>query len=237
MRAALALFPATIALQGICLIFWPSLIALLERLPRISSGWSLSSGLFVAGLIVIPILFVRVVALMGVPFVSARNLLILAPPLAIGAGMGIAALVRTRQGLVIAAASLLCLVLAAWQYETIASPFGGQGYELGLHTGPWRKLAEELRTTVGAGKEVVSINLPVTDPALYYLPDFKHRRIVNITELPSEVIASPFIFLHLQKNYGSTQLLETFRKLEAAIRTLVEADDLFVYEVDLKGAR
>jgi uncharacterized membrane protein len=237
LRLALTLFPVTFALQGICLTFWPSLIGLLERLPRIGQKRTLSSGLFVAGLIIVPILFVRVVALMGVPFVSSRNLLIMAPPLALALGMGMSGLVRSRSGQVVAAASIICLILAAAQYETIAVPFGGRGYELGLHTGPWRKLGDGLRAAVPADTELVSINLPVTDPALYYLPDYKHRRVEKIAELPPEVTKSHFIFLHLQNNYGSNQLVKAFRKQGGTLQSIAEADELVVYDVDLQSAK
>lgn len=237
LRLAVALLPATIALQGTCIAFWPGIVGLFERLPRIGPGRPLSAALFVLLILVVPIVLVRLIALLGIPFVSSRNLLILVAPLALAVGMGITALVQCRMGKFIALAAASWLVVAAGQYETLAAPFGGKVFELGMHTGAWRELGHAMRSNLSKEEVIVSIRLPVTDPALYYLDDFKHRRIDRVDELSPGDLVRPFYFLHLQKNYASNQLLKEMVNQIGPLNPVMEVDEFVVYEIAGKPKR
>src|SRR5262249_54562022 len=68
MRLTLALFPATVALQGMCVFYWETFAAFLERLPHVKMVCSLSPSIFVISILIVPIVFVRLIALLGVPF-------------------------------------------------------------------------------------------------------------------------------------------------------------------------
>jgi hypothetical protein len=192
--------PCMAGLSGAVLLAWPRLLQLLVRLPAApGAAGSLSAGGFVLLLLLVPLIAVELMALRGVPFLSPRNLLVLAPVLALAAGLGVSALWDSRAGRLAACAGLVLLVACAAQYETVAGPFGGTGHPLGMHTGPWKQLVEAVAASPEA---LVTVDHPETDPLLYYARGRKvvRARPEHLARGPGAVLGPDFppTFLYVE---------------------------------------
>ncbi len=240
LRLELAAFPLALAACGALLLGWSRCLGLLERLPVV--GWPsqhpLSVAGFVAALLLVPLVTVRLVALLGVPFVTPRNMLILAPVGSLALALGLAALLRSRPGRALAALSLLALAIAAAQYEPIASLWGGEGQPLGMHTAPWRDVAADLAGLPGDVPLLASMN-PATGPAMYYLTAYHPRRVElggepqepRLPELPAH-----FRLIHLERNFYCKQLRDALTEQRATLTPLSRHGTAVLYDVRLGGA-
>ena len=99
----LVAFPAAAAVTGGVLFAWDWLVRRFCR-SRASGGVAqpITAGGFVLILLVVPLVVVELMALRGVPFLSSRNLLILAPVMALAVGLGVSSLLEGRVGALLA---------------------------------------------------------------------------------------------------------------------------------------
>ncbi len=237
LRVELAAFPLALAACGALLLGWSRCLRLLERLPALGrpSEHPLSVAGFVAALLLVPLLTVRLVALLGVPFVTPRNMIILAPVGSLALALGLAALLRSRPGRALAALSLLALAAAAAQYEPIAALWGGQGRVLGMHTAPWRDVAADL-AELPDNLPLVTNKNPATGPAMYYLTAY-HPRWVKWEEGAEEPeLPEHFRLIHLNNNLYCKRFLNALAERHAVLTQLSEHDAAVLYDVRLEDA-
>jgi hypothetical protein len=183
----------------------------------------------VGALLLVPLVFLRLWALSIVPIVSSRNLLILTGPLCLALALGVVWLARSRPGKVLVCLAAVCLLVAAAQYESIIQPLGGQGYPLGIHTGPWRDLAREVRAGKRPEEPLVAVQAGSTDPVLYYLSDCHPVRIADPGDLKDP--GSRLRLVHVTTDNKSAELLDSFKKSGYSITLLWQGDTLLLYEL------
>jgi uncharacterized membrane protein len=234
----LVALPLAAAVVGAGIQAWPRLVNLESCLPKTTRPRPLTASVFLGLLLVVPLLFVRLVGLIGVPFVQSSNLQVLAPLLCVAAGLGLAALLKARWGWAVAVPAALCLGVGAVQYETVSRPFGCEGLPLGMHTSrAWGAVARELKTGPGAGLPLYAAKTWMTDPMLYYFADQQYRRIPTADELHQAGSSGRFRFLHFQGDPVGEQVLDDLRKANARVRRTLRMDTLFVFEITRKEKR
>lgn len=232
LRLELMAFGLAAAACGGLLLAWSGIIRLFDRLPCL--GWPSQCPVSVAGmvaaLIFVPLILVRGIALLGIPFLTSRNMLVLAPLGCLAIALGLEILLRQKTGRVLAALSLLGFAASACQYEPIASLWGGQGFAMEMRTAPWRSMAERLSELPDDTPLLVHKN-PGTDPALFYLASYHPRRVDSVSELPQQ-----FRFLHLERNGFCKEFLDALRAQGAAFKLLSQDGALVLYEVRMDGS-
>src|SRR5262249_4536087 len=103
----LTALPLSLAVVGTGALLWPWLLRLGERLPSLGHPRCLSVAVFLGLLLGVPLVFVRLVGLLGVPFVQESNLQVLAPVFSLAFGLGLTALLRARWGWIAAGLTVL----------------------------------------------------------------------------------------------------------------------------------
>lgn len=231
-RLELAAFALAAAACGGLLLAWFRILGLLERLPYLGrpSEHPLSVAGFVAALLLVPLAMVRAIALLGVPFLTSRNLLVLVPIGGIAIALGLEMLLRRKTGRLLAVLSLLCLAATVCQYEPFAELWGGQGFPQETHTVSWRGLAVRL-SELPDDVPLLTHKNPATDPALYYLANYHPRRVEATSELPRR-----FRFIHLERNYYCKTFLNELKAQGAALKLLSQDGNAVLYDVCLEGA-
>lgn len=232
LRLELMAFGLAAAACGGLLLAWSGILGLFERLPCVGrpSQCPLSVSGMVAALIFVPLILVRCIALLGIPFLTSRNMLVLAPLGCLAIALGLEILLRQKTGRVLAALSLLGLVLSVCQYEPIAGLWGGQGFALEMRTAPWRSMAERLSELPDDSPLLMHKN-PATDPALFYLASYQPRRVESASELPQR-----FRFVHLERNGFCKGFLDGLKAQGATLKLLSQDGDLVLYEVRTDGS-
>jgi 4-amino-4-deoxy-L-arabinose transferase-like glycosyltransferase len=227
LRVELTAFALAAAAGGVLVLAWSRLIGLLERLPILGrpSEHPLSVAGFVAALLLMPLAVVRAVDLLGVHFLTTRNMLILAPIGSLALALGLNALLQQRLGRVLAAVSILGLAAAACQYEPIARLWGGEGSQLGFHTAPWRDLEGNLNELPDKVPLLLNKN-PATDPALYYLSSYHPQRTESVAEAPSR-----FRLIHLENSYLCKSFLDALKERGATLTVLSRHGALILFDV------
>jgi hypothetical protein len=229
LRVELTAFPLAAAVCGGVLLAWFPLLRLLERLPCLGqpTDHPLSVAGMVAMLLLVPLLAVRVIALLGIPFLTSRNLMVLAPIASIALALGLDALLRNRAGRVVGAVSLLVLVASACQYGPIASLWAGQGHPIETNDILWRDAAGRLNELPDDAPLLVNNN-PSTDPALFYLAGHHPRRVDVGAELPPR-----FRLIHLEQNLFCKVFLDALKERGATLTFLSQHGTLILYDVRL----
>ena len=241
LRWSLFLFPLSIALVGLLIRFWPAVVALLLRIPTVAnpSISPLSVSSFIGLLLLSPLVVVGLIGLLGVPFLTPRNLLILVLPINLLLALGLEACSSSRLGRVAAVVCLLVMIGSFSSYSSVAKPFGRDGLELGMTTPRWRDLDATLRPH-GMGIPLITVHSPSTDPALYYLSDWHIHRIRDVQELVSNGLPTHFRFLGLKQDRWSRQLMARLNELPLTSSVLHDTGEFVVLDmwlVPLQSAR
>ena len=233
LHVELVAFPAALAVTGAILFSWDWWFQLLCR-PRASggSGRPITAGAFVLALVVGPLVVIELMALRGVPFLSSRNLLILAPTIALAVGLGISTLLRRLATTILAVGVVLFLAVCAFRYEPIAAPFGFAGIRLGMHTGPWDRLAAAMDADT---RPVASGDWPATDPMLYYVNDRMAVRVHSSAELISKIPAGGFFYVELTGDARSAELSREIENAGVRLTPLWRQENLVLFDADREG--
>lgn len=220
--------PLALGVIGLVALGWPRLTSLLGKLPRRGSGRPPAVNALLAILLLVPLAVTLALALKGVPMLSARNLLICYPPLALALGVGAVGLARLRTGRLALVPLLLVLALARFQYQPVSGIFGVAGKPLGMATGAWRDLARELEQR-GSRLPLVMVDAPRSDPAEFYLHDRAVTRIEQSAPLGRAGLPDEFRFVHLQGNRDSEALLSRMSGV-VSLQPGFEVDEFVIYE-------
>ncbi|HEY9421906.1 MAG TPA: glycosyltransferase family 39 protein [Thermoanaerobaculia bacterium] len=223
--------PLAMGVSGLLVLGWPWLSSLLDRLPRRSSGRGrpLAANAFLAFLLLVPVAVTIVLAFRFLPMLSARNLLILEPSLALALGAGAIGLAKPRWGRLALVLAVLCLALGRFQYQPVSGIFGVPGKRLGVQTGAWRDLVRELDRRGGRDLPLVMVDVPRSDPAEFYLRDRPVTRLPEEGRIAPAGLPDEFRFVHLEGNRGSARLLSSLSRV-APLERRFQVDEYVIYD-------
>jgi 4-amino-4-deoxy-L-arabinose transferase-like glycosyltransferase len=232
LRQLMGSFPLAAGIVGLLMLVWPWLSSRLGRLrSRIASGQGrpLAVNVLLGILLLVPMTGVLVLGLRDLPLLSARNLLILEPPLTLALGLGAARLAKVRWGPAALVPIVLCLALVRWQYQPVSGIFGHRGIPLGMQTGAWRDLAHKLERHGKGDLALVVAETPESDPALFYLKDHSVRRIAEPGPIAYATLPGEFRFIHLKGDQVSEALLADLSS-RTSLRPELQVDEFVVYD-------
>lgn len=221
--------PLALGAIGLVILGWRWISSLLSRLPRRSAGRPLAVNALLAGLLLVPLAVVLVLALKGVPLLSDRNLLVCEPPLTLAMGLGTVALARARWGRLALVPLLLVLALGSFQYQPVSGILGVPGKPLGMQTGAWRELVRELDRRGGNDLPLVMVDAPRSDPAEFYLSDRPVQRIVESDPIARVRLPAEFRFVHLKGNRDSEALFSKMAGV-ASLQPRFQVDEFVIYD-------
>lgn len=223
MRVLILSATASVGAMGLLIWQWPRLLGLLARLPS-RGGRPLSMRQLLIALVVLPIVVIFVLGIGISGFVTARNLLILVPPTAVAAGIGLATLAKRPAGVLVALTILITWFVAATQYDPIAAPLRlPAGQPMGYHTGPWKQL-DRVLVTQHNDLPLMAAKCAFTDPILYYLHEFQPQRLTETGDR-DPAIPPRFLYVYLPGDHASSLVTQRLSRLGYSI-TRQPAPDL-----------
>jgi 4-amino-4-deoxy-L-arabinose transferase-like glycosyltransferase len=223
--------PLALGVIGLLVLGWPWLSSLPDRLrPRTYvQGRPLAVNVLLAALLLVPLAVALAFALKGTPLLSPRNLLICEPPLALALALGAVRLAQTRLGRFALVPLALFIALARFQYQPVSGIVGLPGIPMGIQTGAWRDLVQELDRMDGKDLPLVMLHAPGSDPAEFYLHDRSVTRLPKSGGVMSASLPAEFRFVHLKGDRGSEALLSRLSGV-VPLRPRLQVDEFVIYD-------
>ncbi len=241
--------PASVSLAGAVILLGPFALGALERMPPLLGDWKPSAAAFVLIVAGLPALLMAALGFLGGSLTNSRNLLVLAPGMNLAVALGMRQLFRSGIGSIAAMAVLLLMGCLTTRYQPLRFWSDTPGERVGMHTGPWRELREQLRSLMGPSDQLILAHGPPTDPALHYLkelsphrlesarqpvPDFHARPIEGTQQYLSTLNKERVFLLSLAGDPFSAALREDLVKMGYGLRETLRLGEFAVFECRIK---
>jgi hypothetical protein len=225
------LAPVGLLAASLAITAWPALDRRLFGATATSPS-SLPVSVFVGSLIVTPFAALAATGLLNIPIVQTRNMIVLLPGLALGIGVGVAALVRTPAGRLLTIVMVGLYIAAVAHYRPIARPFGGDGIDTGSATPNWRAPAAWLAQSDSPRLPLVTALEPLSDPVKWYMKQHTPTRLTPEAD-GSVALPDDFYYLYIADDEHSNGLRQRLRATGVGLTVMWQEGRFTIYRAKL----